>query len=145
VNIGGQIVPAFRVDNLRSEIREGTVNTWEAIHAAYGQWAAEYPLDKARHAWAVLAGIRAEGNKGVTAADFKKELETALETRRWITGQVYITRAKDFNDPFRIVTYRNREEMEKVVGRLEDNPFIKLAREEERRFEALIKNLSAGL
>jgi hypothetical protein len=72
VNIGGQIVPAFRVDNLRAEIREGAVNTWEAVHSAYDQWSAEYPLDKARHAWAVLAGIRAEGNKNISAADFKK-------------------------------------------------------------------------
>jgi hypothetical protein len=35
--------------------------------------------------------------------------------------------------------------MDKVAGKLEDNPFIQLAREEERRFEALIKKLTAGL
>jgi hypothetical protein len=68
-----------------------------------------------------------------------------METRRWITEQVYITRAKDFKDPFRVVTYRNREEMDKVVGTLEDNPFIRLVREEGERFEALLKNLTAGL
>jgi hypothetical protein len=158
VNMGGQIVPAFRVDKVRAGIREGSLNTWEAIHAAYDQWFAEYPLDKARHAWAVLAGIktrktgipghgeiRAGGEKIISPAAFKKELETAGETRRWITEQVYITRAKDFNDPFRIVTYRNRGEMEKVVGRLDDNPFIRLAREEEQRFETLLKKLTAGL
>jgi hypothetical protein len=35
--------------------------------------------------------------------------------------------------------------MEKVVGKPEDSPFVRLAREEERRFETLIKNLTAGL
>jgi hypothetical protein len=158
VNMGGQIVPAFRVDRLRTEIREGILKTWEAIHSAYDQWSAEYPLDKARHAWAVLAGIRtrAAGIPGsgamcpgaeriIGAADFKKELENARETRKWITGQVYITRAKDFSDPFRIVTYRNRQEMEKVVGRLDDNPFIRLAREDEQKFEDMINKLTARI
>jgi hypothetical protein len=158
VNAGGQIVPAFRVDRLRAEIREGVINTWEAIHAAYDQWFAEYPLDKARHAWAVLAGIRSSaaeipghgaactGKAAIIGAgEFKKELETAWETRKWITGQVYITRAKDFKDPFRIVTYRNRTEMEKVAGKLEDNPFIQLVREEEQGFGNIIKKLAAGL
>jgi hypothetical protein len=55
---------------------------------------------------------------------------------------LYITRAKDFNDPFRIVTYRNPEEMEKVVGRLDDNPFIRLVREDEQRFEEMINKLT---
>jgi hypothetical protein len=155
VNAGGQIVPAFRVDSLRAEIREGAMTTWEAIHAVYDQWFAEYPLDKARHAWAVLTGIRSSitGIPGhgaarteepaiITAEAFKRELETAGETRKWITEQVYITRAKDFKDPFRIVTYRNRTEMEKVVGKLEDNPFIQLAREEARSFERIIKKIS---
>jgi hypothetical protein len=144
VNCGGQIVPAFRVDALRQNIREGRINTWEAIHAAYETWFAEYPLDKARHGWATLKFIR-PGNGPVDKAAFREELEQARETRRWITGQVYLTRAKDFSDPFRIITYRNQEEMDRVAGRLEDNPFIKMAGEEERRFEELIDRLTARL
>jgi hypothetical protein len=144
VNCGGQIVPAFRVDALRQEIREERIGTWEAIHGVYETWSAEYPLDKARHAWAVLELIRKESGP-LSKANFQRELEAALETRRWITGQVYITRAKDFDNPFRNLTYRNREEMEKVVGKVEDNFFIKLAQEEERGFEAMIHNLTARL
>jgi hypothetical protein len=153
VNNGGQIVPAFRIDALRKDIREGTVNSWEKIHGVYEQWFAEYPLDKARHAWAVFARLKkTAGNGGgknpcsgggavPDKAAFKEELEAAMETRKWITKQVYITRAKDFTDPFRIITYRNPEEMEKVAGKLENNPFIKLAREEERRFEERVNKV----
>ncbi|MDR1278670.1 MAG: DUF4954 family protein [Treponema sp.] len=144
VNCGGQIVPAFRVDALRQGIREERISTWEAIHGAYETWFTEYPLDKARHAWAILELIR-KGSRPIDQADFQRELEITLETRRWITGQVYITRAKDFDNPFRNITYRNHDEMEKVVGKLEDNFFIKIAREEERRFEELIHNLTARL
>jgi hypothetical protein len=165
VNCGGQIVPAFRVDALRKDIRDGKITTWEAIHETYGQWAAEYPLDKARHAWAVLGLMQNNADQGSKAASgpaggtscepdgktpigrefFREELEAAREIRRRITEQVYITRAKDFNDPFRNATFRNQEERDRVLGKLEDNPFITIAREEEKRFEEMIGNLTARL
>jgi hypothetical protein len=144
INCGGQIVPAFRVDALRKSIREGKINTWEAIHGVYETWFAEYPLDKARHAWACLKLVR-KGSAPPDKEAFKGELESALETRRWITRQVYSTRAKDFANPFRKATYRNPAEMKNVAGSPEDNPFIKLTRETEAAFEELIVNLTARL
>jgi NDP-sugar pyrophosphorylase family protein len=144
VNCGGQIVPAFRLDALRAEIREGRVTTWEAIHGAYEAWFAEYPLDKARHAWAVL-GLSRPRPGPLDGAAFREELKEALKIRRWITGQVRITRAKDFTDPFRLITFRSREEMDKVLGRLEDNPFLKLVREDEQRFAETVEELVAWL
>jgi NDP-sugar pyrophosphorylase family protein len=144
VNCGGQIVPAFRVDELRKNIREGNVNTWEAIHEVYETWYAVYPLDKARHAWACLQFIRKDAAP-VDKETFREDLRNALETRRWITRQVYITRAKDFNNPFRKITYRNLEEMKNVAGCPEDNPFIKLARQAEEDFAETLSNLTARL
>jgi NDP-sugar pyrophosphorylase family protein len=38
VNIGGQIVPAFRVDELRKEIGEGKYKNWDEIHNVYNLW-----------------------------------------------------------------------------------------------------------
>jgi hypothetical protein len=143
VNCGGQIVPAFRVDELRKNIREGSVNTWEAIHGAYKTWLAEYPLDRARHAWACLRFIRKDAVENQEA--FREELENALETRRWITRQVYITRAKDYKNPFRKATYRNPEEMKQVAGLPEDNPLIKAAREAEEAFQKTVLEVSARL
>jgi NDP-sugar pyrophosphorylase family protein len=143
VNCGGQIVPAFRVDELRKHIREGTINTWEAVHGVYEAWFAEYPLDKARHAWACL---KAAGNGVPPDRDsFKGELETALATRRWITRQVYTTRAKDFANPFRKATYRNPAEMKNVAGSPEDNPVVTMAGEAERDFAELTADLIARL
>jgi hypothetical protein len=144
VNCGGQIVPAFRVDKLRKNIREGKTVCWAAIHAAYDRWAAEYPLDKARHAWATLRFLRGE-DPPLDRGAFREELKAAGETRSWITGQVYTTRAKDFTDPFKTATYRNRKEMDKVAGRMEDNAFIKITKEEEKRFAELMENLTARL
>jgi NDP-sugar pyrophosphorylase family protein len=144
VNCGGQIVPAFRVDALRTEIRDGRVNSWKAIHEAYEAWFAEYPLDKARHAWAALGLLRPQ-TEPLDIAAFREELNRALEIRRWITGQVRISRAKDFTDPFRLITFRGREEMDQVLGRLEDNPFLKLVREDEKNFAKTVEKLTARL
>jgi hypothetical protein len=137
INMGGQIIPAFKVDALRQKIRDRDINDWNAIHGWYDKCWAEYPKDKACHAWAVLGLL----NDRFTKEDFGKALDQCLEIRRWMTEQVYETRAKDFNDPFRSVTYRNQAEMEQVVGRIEDNFFVKHAADEFKSFEKTIEKL----
>jgi NDP-sugar pyrophosphorylase family protein len=175
VNMGGQIVPAFRVDELRRDIGRGSIRTWDGIHSVYDAWRDEYPLDLARHAWDVLALLDARlpqtvqqphdvpSPAGETGADgaafsrakfarvkfakanFAKELAGLLETRRWISSQIYETRAKDYRNTFKRATFRGIEEMERVLGRAEDNAFVRLERTECARFEALVARILARL
>jgi hypothetical protein len=133
VNLGGQIVPAFRVDELRRDIREGKLADWEAIHARYDEAAAAYEEDRFRHAWAVLGDYSPAGPLGEPSA-FDAACTEALRLSAWIKDQVFASRAKDFHDPFRGITYRNRAEMEEVAGRVEDNAFVRLAEEKHRAF-----------
>lgn len=136
VNLGGQIAPAFRVDGLRLRIGRGELPSWTAIHAEYDQMAAAYPRDRARQAWAILGGLGP-----LDAAAFAAGLDAALETRRWIERQVYHTRAKDFKDSFRALTYRNQAEMDAVAGKPEDNAFVVLARQETEDFARRVGTL----
>jgi hypothetical protein len=147
VNLGGQIVPAFRVDALRAEIREGKCRDWHAIHGAYDEMAAEYPRDLLYHAWAVLAWLQpaAAAHPCAEKAGLEKTFRAVLETRRKITGGIYQSRAKDFHDPFRRITYRNRAEMEAVAGRPEDNPFIRRSQESLAAFEREAASILARL
>ena len=156
VNMGGQIVPAFRVDGLRQGIREGNIQSWDEIHAVYDQWYTEYPLDKARHAWATLNLLRSRQPHGGTvlamdetaaidAAGFAKEFANVLETRRWISRQIYETRAKDYRNPFKKATFRSQAEMEQVLGKADSNSFVRLSREGCARFEATIARVMARL
>jgi hypothetical protein len=142
VNLGGQIVPAFRVDALRAQIREGKIQTWEAIHRAYDEFHAAYPLDRARHALGVLQRLSI---KPADSGAFAGELDYALETRRRIAGEVYRSRAKDFHDPFRAVTYRNKQEMDQVAGKVEDNFFVALTKKDLARFEETVGALKQRL
>jgi hypothetical protein len=140
VNFGGQIVPAFRVDELREGITGGKYNTWEEIHHAYDLWHEDYPLDKARHAWALL-GMDTE----ISAAFLIQELNSAIETCRWLSAQIYETRAKDFRNSFKKATFRNAAEMEQVLGKATDDPFVRLSREKYRNFEEMIAKVVGNL
>ena len=48
--------------------------------------------------------------------------------------QVYSSRQKDFENPFRMATYRNKEEMTASIGTIEDNSFIRQVRKETKDF-----------
>jgi hypothetical protein len=147
VNIGGQITAAFRVDQLRKDIGSGKFQNWDQIHSVYDQWQTAYPLDTARHAWAVLALLNHGPAAGpdIQPETFAKDLAAALETRRWITGQIYETRAKDYRNPFKQATFRSQAEMEQVLGKPENNAFVTVSMEENIRFQAMAERISARL
>jgi hypothetical protein len=144
VNMGGQLVPAFRVDRLRRDIGEGKIASWEEIHQRYREWQDRYPLDRLCHAWGIYGSLGTPG-EAPSLSRFIDDLETAVETKRWIAAQVYTSRAKDFHDTFRQITYRTAAEMEQVIGKLEENPFIIRIREETRVFEETARGLIARL
>jgi len=149
VNLGGQIVPSYKIDQLREQIRNGEMNSWDDIHAAYDQMAADYPVDRARHAWEVYKLLDRQpsimGHPFENSGNLKKELQTLINICHMIEEHVYYSRAKDFDSPFRGITYRNKEEMEQVVGTAKDNSFVKIVRERTKSFEEAIKKLSERL
>jgi hypothetical protein len=172
-NIGGQIVPAFRVDALRRDIGGGKYAGWDEIHGVYDLWHEEYPLDKARHAFAVLAllpedfftqrrrdakntnsdsatlrlRVRSFENTSIPfdPTVFKQELENATETCRHISVQIRETRAKDFRNPFKKATFRNQAEIEQVLGTAPKDAFVRLSAEECLRTEELFARVTARL
>ena len=132
VNLGGQITPAFRVDELRRKIRDGVIESWEGIHSTYEEMAGVYPLDRACHAWEVYRYLK--GNTGAehpfkNCECFKKELKTLIHIHHFIKEKVYRSRARDYDDPYRLMTYRSKEEMEMVLGSAEKNFFVAHVRE----------------
>jgi hypothetical protein len=144
VNSGGQIVPAFRVDKLRKEINEGKYKNWDEIHQVYDLWSEEYPLDKCRHAWAVLMFSR-EQNFVQDTESFKRELTIVTDIRSWIEEHIFESRAKDYRNQFKKATFRNQAEMEQVLGKPENNSFIRLIKREGVSFREMIDRVNARL
>jgi hypothetical protein len=119
VNLGGQLVPEAKVDALREAVREGRLTTWPAIHGEYERFAAEYPLDKALNALQVLRYLVVPGSVvpgTITQQQWRDFTAEALRIKAYIAEQVYRTKLKDFTDPFRAITYRNKAEQEAVLG-----------------------------
>ena len=133
-NLGGQLVPLEKVEALVSDIKDGSINGWDEIHAAYARLWAEYPLDKAQHAWATLCSLLDVEELDEPA--FTREVSRFMDTTRFIEEQVYLTRRKDYVNGFRKATFRDDEELHAVLGSPDSNPFVRQTRADMERWRA---------
>jgi len=57
-------------------------------------------------------------------------LEKTVKIQKFVCDQVYNSRKKDFDNPFRQATFRNMDEMNAALGTIEENSFIVQVRQE---------------
>ncbi|MCD4823406.1 MAG: DUF4954 family protein [Phycisphaerae bacterium] len=138
-NLGGQLMTQTDLAALQADIKNGTLNDWHAIHRAYDALWTKYPLDRQRHAYATLLELL--GADSLSAAQWNNALAKAAEIKNTIAERTYLSRKKDFDNPFRQQTYRNPEEMRAVIGTIEDNPFVIQMRQEAEDFSRLAQSL----
>ncbi|WP_315816584.1 DUF4954 family protein [Paraflavitalea speifideaquila] len=125
INAGGQLVLRTALDKLIKQIHAGRVKGWNDIHAFYGQQAQSYPQEKLFHALAALKEVTGINLKKAGPAALKNLVQQSILTKEWMVKGIYESRAKDYRNPFRKMVYQTTEEMNKVVGKLTDNTFIK--------------------
>ena len=140
-NIGGQLIPADHVIQLINDVRNNKVKTWDAVHEFYQEHGNRYPEEKLRHALASLLEIR-----GMHPDDFNKPLLTALleeakATKEWMFKNIQESRAKDYQNRFRKMIYDSEEEMNEVIGKFDENTFIKQQKTELEVLNTKIKRL----
>jgi hypothetical protein len=58
-----------------------------------------------------------------------------ISTKEWMTKGIYDSKAKDYVNPYRKMVYETTAEMNAVVGKLEDNSFIKEQVTDLKRFK----------
>jgi hypothetical protein len=133
VNIGGQLVAGPDLQKVMAGIKTGKLKTWDAIHEAYDKLWAAYPADKQRHAFATLCAVLDTAKP--TIEQWQKCLEEAIRIQEYISEQVYQSRKKDYENPFRQMTYRSQEEMHIVCGDPEQNSFVKQMRDQTVEFK----------
>jgi len=91
------------------------------------------------HAYTSLLEILLITPRQFTADFFIQLLQDALLTRTWMCKGIYESRAKDYSNPFRKMVYETTEEMNRVVGSLEDNSFIQQQTGELEIFKKQVK------
>lgn len=127
-NLGGQLVMMNDLETLISDINNRVLDSWEGIHQRYNEIWGSYPLDKLRHSYLSLKFIL--GGVSITDQMWPAILEKEIKIQEYISEQVYLSRKKDYDNPFRKATFRTYEEQIAAHGELEENSFIKHQRKE---------------
>jgi hypothetical protein len=129
-NIGGQLIPTEALEELIRAVCEKQIDTWEQLHQAYDKAWNQYPEQKTAHAlYCLLYSYNPEFEK-LSPERIRRILEESVETAEELLRRAYDSRRKDYENPYRLATFRNPAEMEAVWGKLEDNSFLKSYTEE---------------
>jgi len=143
-NVGGQLMKEETLSSLKADVKSGTINSWDQLHDRYRSIGDHYPVDKLQHAIASMLCMENLEAKDFSVAQFKTLLEKSIHTTEWITEGIFRSREKDYENPFRQMTYDSKEEMNVVVGKLEDNGFIKQTAAELITYKKVVADLMSG-
>jgi len=140
-NVGSQLLPGSSVDTLIRQIHSEKINSWDEVHEFYRKNGDIYHDQKLQHAFASLLEVNKLTPKKFNKRLFKTFLDQALATREWMTKAIYDSRAKDFHNDFRKMVYTNQKQMDRVLGKLDENSFIKQQAEEFRQFKKHVNSI----
>ncbi len=141
LNVGGQLMTDSDVKKLKYQIKSNKINSWKQVHVYYQQSGDEYPKEKLIHAYTSLLELLNITSKQLTPELFKTLLENSVTTKEWMSKGIYSSREKDYTNPFRKMVYETNQEMNVVIGRIEDNQFIQGQLAEVDRYKKNVKNL----
>ena len=145
VNLGSQLLPQASVNSLLKQVHNGKIKSWDEVHHFYQKNGELYKDQKLQHAFASLLEVNrltpGEFNKKI----FKTLLQQALNTREWMTKAIYDSRAKDHHSEFRKMVYDTQQQMDKVLGKLDENSFIRQEIEGLKEFKIQVNNLERML
>jgi len=140
LNVGGQLIKETSVKKLVNEIGRGRVKSWKEIHKFYTTEADHYEEDKLIHALSIYHQVNGIGSK-LKEEQLTKMFTDAIATRQWMTEGIKKSREKDYDNPYRQMVYESEEEMNKVVGSLSENGFIKQENEKFQQFKRKVNKL----
>jgi len=139
VNFGGQLMHEKETARLRADIVSGRLRDWQAIHRRYTSLWEKYPLAKQKHAFASLCSVL--GVRRLNRKQWLAALEDSVRIQQFVSDQVYLSRKKDYDNPFHRATFRNDEEMAAAIGTIDENDFIRQVREESAEYLRLVAEI----
>lgn len=145
VNVGGQIIPKLRLEQLFSLIKEETVTSWDKIHAYYDGCQEQYDNYKVAYALNLLEKLYSRPISEFTKTIYEDIISDAKFANQSMYDETLVSRMKDFDDEFRMQTFDNAREMAAVLGNITDNEFILDMKEKTKEFETDVSTLFAEL
>ena len=124
INVGGQLMPQKQVTLLLNQIKNEKLTDWDQVHEFYANASEKYADRKNKHALAILEQVTNKKIINLSPKQLGIWLNTYLEIKKDIANRIKATRAKDYSNEFRKMVYLNDDEMNVVIGKLDDNSFI---------------------
>lgn len=143
-NAGGQLIEKEKINTLISCIKKNDVQSWKDIHHFYEVEGKEYNESKLNHAYACLLELYQITGKQFTKELFLKLLSDSVITKTWMSKGIYQSREKDYTNPFRKMLFESRKEMDKIMGKIEDNQFIQDQLAALEIYKKEVKKISTG-
>jgi carbonic anhydrase/acetyltransferase-like protein (isoleucine patch superfamily) len=141
LNVGGQLIRQRAMDKMIADIHYNRIKSWPDIHQFYQQESEKYPLDKLYHALDIFHEVYGVSFRKIKQEDFLKFLKQSVATAEWITQGIMSSRKKDYLNPFRKMVYANQAEMDQVVGKFDDNSFIKSQEIQFAEYQSSVEDL----
>lgn len=139
VNVGGQLIPEPELTQFRKQVNAGKIKGWDDVHQFYLDQGTIYPEKIKAHAIASL--IEISNTQSFTKEMICEWINEGKKTMQWMTDGIYSSRLKDYQNPFRLMVYEDEEEMNKVIGDIDQNSFIVSKKEESKRFAKIANRL----
>ncbi|MBC6720469.1 DUF4954 family protein [Treponema sp. Marseille-Q4130] len=141
LNAGGQIIPLEKIDELREKVKRGEIASWEKVHAFYDACAASYLADKTRYALYLLECIYGVPFERCSAEQYRNLVESVAAVSDDMYALSVSSREKDYTDYYRKMTYRNREEMDAVLGTIDRDDFLTMLKDDTERFNKKLRRV----
>jgi hypothetical protein len=127
------------IEKLIRQVHGNRVKSWDNLHDFYILQGKQYAADKLSHALGALKEVFGINLRKASPLLIKELLQQSIATREWMVKGIRESRAKDYENPFRKMVYEDEATMEKVMGKLSGNAFIK---QEQKALEAYKKDIS---
>lgn len=141
VNIGGQIIPEDALLKIIRKISDGTIKKWSELHAEYDAAWANYPLQRRNHGIFCILEMHNKKIGELTDTLVAEFLTESLALAQNMLRSAIDSRAKDFTNPFRMITFKSQEEMTAVVGTIKDNSFLNAFKRDTARYCREVRKL----
>ncbi len=143
-NVGGQIIPSQKIQELFEKIKSDEISSWDEVHKFYGQCAEDYEKYKVRYSLYVLEYLYSCPIEEFTVKLYLNIMEDSSIVATEIYKASIDSRKKDFTDYYRTMTYRNDAEKEAVIGNFDEIPFLNDLEKQTEQFCKDVKEVFGG-
>lgn len=115
-NVGGQLVPSERVEELREKIKAQEVKDWEGVHSFFERLQENYEKEKQQLALEVIKFLYKKALSAFTPQEIRQLSKEIQDSLQKVRAAFQSSREKDFKDPFRSMVYNNDEQRLCIIG-----------------------------